>query len=137
MNVSEKLSFFDKAYVTSLLKLIFDKKSNSLTSKIVEYFYHHSEQYISTMLVGNNIALVVYSIQMANLLTGVIKQYIVTSDFVIMILLPWPSRASSILLDRISKTECSQPEIPFEPKITAGLFLTRSAPLSDFMLCSL
>ena len=84
---SALFSGMEIAFVSSnKLRFEIDKKSNSLTSKIIDFFYHHSEQYISTMLVGNNIALVVYSIQMANLLTGIIKQYIVTSDFVIMII---------------------------------------------------
>jgi CBS domain containing-hemolysin-like protein len=38
------------------------------------------------MLVGNNIALVIYSIQMANLLTKIIQQYVIASDFIIMII---------------------------------------------------
>ncbi len=84
---SALFSGMEIAFVSSnKLRFEIDKKSNSLTSKIIDYFYRHSEQYISTMLVGNNIALVVYSIQMANLLTGVIQQYIVTSDFVVMII---------------------------------------------------
>ena len=84
---SALFSGMEIAFVSSnKLRFEIDKKSNSLTSKIIEFFYRHSEQYISTMLVGNNIALVVYSIQMANLLTGVIQQHIVTSDFVVMII---------------------------------------------------
>jgi hypothetical protein len=57
-----------------------------------------------------------------------------SSKQVMLIKFPKPSRVSSIELDSISKTECSQPSIPSEPKITAGLFLTLSAPFREDML---
>ena len=37
-------------------------------------------------------------------------------------------------LERISKTACSQPSRPSEPKMTPGRFRTRSAPFRDEML---
>ena len=48
--------------------------------------------------------------------------------------LPWPARASSMELERISKTACSQPSRASEPKMTAGRLRTRSAPFKDEML---
>ena len=38
-----------------------------------------------------------------------------------------------MLLERISKNECSQPSSPSEPKMTAGRLRTRSAPFSELM----
>lgn len=82
---SALFSGMEIAFVSSnKLRFELEKKSKSFTSSIVEFFYRHSEQYISTMLVGNNIALVIYSIQMARLLIGPIK-HIVASDSVVMI----------------------------------------------------
>lgn len=47
------------------LRFELDKSNKKLSSKIISFFYNHSEQYLTTMLVGNNIALVIYGIEMA------------------------------------------------------------------------
>ena len=43
------------------LKLEIDRKQNRMFDQIAEVFARHPGQYITTILVGNNIALVVYS----------------------------------------------------------------------------
>ncbi len=53
------------------LKFEIEKEESGLTGRIVSYFYKHPQQYITTMLVGNNIVLVIFSIQMNTLLTPV------------------------------------------------------------------
>lgn len=61
------------AFVSSnKLKAEIDRADNSLTSKILDIFYKHPNNFISTLLVGNNIALVMYGIWMADLITKVL-----------------------------------------------------------------
>lgn len=54
---------------SSKLRIEMDKASNEgLTSRILGVFYAHPNNFISTLLVGNNIALVVYGILMARII---------------------------------------------------------------------
>ena len=74
------------AFVSSnRLRFELNKRSNKFTGPIVSYFNRHSEQFISTMLVGNNIALVIYGIRIAQLLDPLIAR-IIDNDFVITII---------------------------------------------------
>ncbi len=50
------------------LKLEIDRKQSRMFDRIAEIFARHPGQYITTILVGNNIALVVYSLYMSVLL---------------------------------------------------------------------
>ncbi|MDR3338911.1 MAG: hemolysin family protein [Candidatus Symbiothrix sp.] len=74
------------AFVTSN-KLLFELENNSkrLTSKILNNFYTHSNQFISSMLVGNNIALVIYGLLMAEALTPYMEKFI-SGDLLILLL---------------------------------------------------
>ncbi|MEC8853471.1 MAG: CNNM domain-containing protein, partial [Bacteroidota bacterium] len=66
------------------LKLELDKKSNSFTSKIISIFTKQESHFIVSMLIGNNIALVVYGVLMAQILEFNLSE-IIPSAFLLII----------------------------------------------------
>ncbi len=67
------------------LMLELDKKSNTFNARIIKRLAHNDSQYIATMLIGNNIALVVYGIIMAKILEPGIRVYFSHDSIVILI----------------------------------------------------
>lgn len=51
------------------LRFEVEKSESGITDKIIQIFYRHPQQFITTLLVGNNIVLVVFSMKMSELLT--------------------------------------------------------------------
>ena len=65
------------AFVSSnKLRFELEKREKSLTAKVMDFFYKRPQQYITTMLVGNNICLVVFSMLMAEWLEPFFRSYI-------------------------------------------------------------
>ncbi|MGE0077729.1 MAG: hemolysin family protein [Bacteroidales bacterium] len=67
------------------LRLELDRKQGHISSGLVSIFTGNPNQYIATMLVGNNIALVVYGIEMAKLLTPLFAGYISSSSTILLL----------------------------------------------------
>lgn len=67
------------------LRLELDKKSDPLVSGILGFVTRDTGKYIATMLIGNNIALVIYGIAFAALLGPLIDPYI-ESHFLILLI---------------------------------------------------
>lgn len=65
------------------LRFELDKKQKNLASGILSIFYRNPQQYISTMLVGNNISLVIYGILMAKMLEPALS--VLGNDFLMII----------------------------------------------------
>ena len=62
-----------------------DRDERSLSSKVLGMFYRNPNLFISTMLVGNNIALVVYGLQMAIVLEPFIAQVVANEALIVLI----------------------------------------------------
>lgn len=75
MALSAFFSGMEIAFVSSNRMLAeMDKGKNGLTQKLLSVFYRHPNGFVSTMLVGNNIVLVMYGILMAKLFDNTIFQ---------------------------------------------------------------
>lgn len=76
LTASAFFSGMEIAFLSSnKLKLELDKKGNSLFGNIAELFSKHSAEYMTTILIGNNIALVVYSLTMSAVISYFLSDY--------------------------------------------------------------
>ena len=86
MAFSAFFSGMEIAFV-SVDKLRFEmERKEGLTSRILSYFFRNSNNLISTMLVGNNIALVIYGILMAQVIKVHLLGDLISNDFVEVLL---------------------------------------------------
>lgn len=84
------------AYVSaSKFRHELDKNGNTIITRILDIFYNNPNQFISTMLVGNNIALVIYGLQMAELLEPLFLTY--TDNYALVVIMQTISSTILIL----------------------------------------
>ena len=57
---------------SSKLRFEMDREEQGFSSRLIDTFYRHPNSFISTLLVGNNIALVIYGILMAKIVSALI-----------------------------------------------------------------
>jgi CBS domain containing-hemolysin-like protein len=69
------------------LRFEMDLEQRTFSSRLLERFFRNPNIYISTMLVGNNIALVVYSTMMAHLIESFLPDSINTADYEFLLVL--------------------------------------------------
>ena len=69
------------------VRLEIDTQKGGVVNRIINMFYSHSEVFISTMLVGNNVVNVVYSMAMANLIGQPIYHLLGDNEFLQLLML--------------------------------------------------
>jgi len=60
---------------SSRLRIELDKNKGSVTGKILGFFYRNEEHFLASLLLGNNIALVLFGIQAAEILNPIIASW--------------------------------------------------------------
>ena len=84
--LSAFFSGMEIAYVSAnKLRLELDKQSEPFTSSILRVVTSNGGKYIATMLVGNNIALVIYGIAFAAILDPVFKMYFQSESLILLL----------------------------------------------------
>ena len=80
------------------LRFEMDLEQHTFSSGLLERFFRNPNIYISTMLVGNNIALVLYSTMMAHLIELLLPKGLITNEFLLIVLETLVSTAIVIVI---------------------------------------
>ena len=85
LSLSAFFSGVEIAFISSnKIKLELDKNSGKFPSNIISYFSKNDSDFITTMLVGNNIALVIYGILMTKFLTPFLSIFLFSSYSILL-----------------------------------------------------
>ena len=111
------------AFVSSnKLQLELDKGSEKLSSKIISFFSRNESNFITTMLIGNNISLVVYGIAMTKLLTPMLEQF-------------WLDAYSLLLFQTVISTTIILITAEFLPKSIFKIYPNTTLRIFSFPIC--
>jgi len=111
------------AFVSSnKLQLELDKASEKISSKIISFFSRNESNFITTMLIGNNISLVVYGIAMTKLLTPMLEQF-------------WLDAYSLLLFQTIISTTIILITAEFLPKSIFKIYPNTTLRIFSFPIC--
>ena len=116
------------AFVTAnRLKIELDSQKGTFSGKILSNFVKHDSRFIATMLLGNNIALVVYGIWMAKLLEPSISDLVYGNEALILTI-------QTIISTLLAKSNVSnKPKQSFTSFIfPIGCFVYSALPTNDF-----
>lgn len=123
ITASAFFSGMEIAFITAnRLKIELDNKKGSFSGKVLARFVKHDSRFIATMLLGNNIALVVYGIWMAQLMQPWISPLVGGSE------------AAVLLIQTILSTLLILVTAEFLPKATFQINPNRMLQLLSFPL---
>lgn len=95
----------ETAFVSSnKIRIEIESQGHTLTGRILGTFYRHPEQFIATLLIGNNIALVIFTIASTVLLTPILPLYTPNEVVAIIVHIAIVSAAILFTADFLPKT---------------------------------
>ena len=84
--LSALFSGLEIAFLSSdKLRFEMDLERHTFSSRLLERFFRNPNIYISTMLVGNNVALVVYSTLLAHLIEALLPEGFISDEFLLVL----------------------------------------------------